>query len=156
MSVARDPYGIKPLYFADDGGTIRVASTVKALLAGGAVSAAVDPGGVAGFFLTGSVPEPFTIHRSIRSVEAGTSFQVVEGSGRIDIRRHYSISGVFRQADRQRSFAHLMKPETFLHERVRESVEHHLVADVPVGIFLSAGRDSPALAPPPRPLAARG
>jgi asparagine synthase (glutamine-hydrolysing) len=146
MLVARDPYGIKPLYFADDGGTIRLASTVKALLAGNAVSPAVDPAGVAGFFLMGSVPEPFTIRRSVRAIEAGTSLVVAEGSGRIDVHRHYSIAAVFRNADRQRSFANLMKPETFLHERVRESVEHHLVADVPVGIFLSAGVDSSALA----------
>ncbi len=155
MFVARDPYGIKPLYFADDAGTIRVASTVKALIAGGAVSPAVDPAGVTGFFLTGSVPEPFTIHRSVQAVAAGTSFHVVESSGRTDVHRHYSIAGVFRHADRQRSFAHLMKPETFLHERVRESVEHHLVADVPVGIFLSAGVDSSALALTARRVAAR-
>ena len=54
MFVARDPYGIKPLYLADDGSTIRIASEVKALLAGGRVSAALDPAGAAGFFLTGS------------------------------------------------------------------------------------------------------
>jgi asparagine synthase (glutamine-hydrolysing) len=63
MFVARDPYGIKPLYLADDGATIRIASEVKALLAGGRVSSAIDPAGAAGFFLTGSVPEPFTIRR---------------------------------------------------------------------------------------------
>jgi len=146
MFIARDPYGIKPLYFADDGGTIRLASTVKALLAGGAISPALDTAGVAGFFLTGSVPEPFTIHRSIQPVLAGTSFHVVDGSGRTDVHRHYSIVDVFRHAGPQRSLAHLMKPETFLHERVRESVEHHLVADVPVAILLSAGVDSSALA----------
>src|SRR5204863_5992424 len=59
LFVARDPYGIKPLYFADDGGTIRFASEVKSLLAGGTVSRTIDPAGAAGFFLTGSVPEPF-------------------------------------------------------------------------------------------------
>src|SRR6185436_2660461 len=53
MFAARDPYGIKPLYFADVDGTIRFASEVKALLAGGAVSRTLEPAGVAGFFLTG-------------------------------------------------------------------------------------------------------
>lgn len=155
MFVARDPYGIKPLYFADDGGTIRLASTVKALLTGGVVSRAMDPAGVAGFFLMGSVPEPFTIHSAVRAVEAGANFHVTEGSGRTDVHRHFSIAGVFRRADRQRSFAHLMKPETFLHECVRESVEHHLVSDVPVGVFLSAGIDSSALALTARRVAVR-
>ena len=115
-------------------------------MAGSAVSADVDPAGVAGFFLTGSVPEPFTIRRSIRAVEAGTAFHVAEGRGQGDTHRHYSIATVFQHANGQRSFANLTKPETFLHERVRESVEHHLVADVPVGLFLSAGIDSSALA----------
>ena len=81
MFVARDPYGIKPLYYADDGATIRLASETKALLAGGAVSPARDPAGVAGFFLLGSVPEPFTIRERIRAVEAGTAFQIEEERG---------------------------------------------------------------------------
>jgi asparagine synthase (glutamine-hydrolysing) len=146
LFAARDPYGIKPLYYADDGRSIRFASGVKALLAGGAVSPARDPGGVAGFFLTGSVPEPLTICEAVRAVEAGTSFHVEEGRGRTVVRRHFSIASVFRHADGQRGFAHLIEPELLLSERVEESVQHHLVADVPVGIFLSAGIDSSALA----------
>src|SRR6476620_782179 len=62
LLLARDPYGIKPLYLADDGRTFRAASQVKALLAGGGVSATRDPAGVAGFLLRGSVPEPFTLY----------------------------------------------------------------------------------------------
>src|SRR5260221_10099769 len=70
LFLARDPYGIKPLYIADDGGTFRLASQVKALLAGGGVSTARDPAGVAGFLLRGSVPEPFTLFASIRAIPA--------------------------------------------------------------------------------------
>ena len=61
LFLARDPYGIKPLYYADDGRTFRFASQVKALLAGGAVSRDPEPAGIAGFHLFGSVPEPFTL-----------------------------------------------------------------------------------------------
>jgi asparagine synthase (glutamine-hydrolysing) len=60
LLLARDPYGIKPLYYADDGWTLRFASQVKALLAGGRVSRDPEPAGWAGFCLFGSVPEPFT------------------------------------------------------------------------------------------------
>jgi asparagine synthase (glutamine-hydrolysing) len=141
MFVARDPYGIKPLYFADDGHTIRLASEVKALLAGGNVSHAIDPAGAAGFFLTGSVPEPFTIRKEIRAVEAGTSFSVDE-NGRRDVHHHFSIARVFRDA---REEAVLVEPAVMLRERIEESVRHHLVSDVPVGVFLSAGIDSSAL-----------
>ena len=144
MFVARDPYGLKPLYFADDGRTIRLASEVKALLAGGAVSRTISPAGAAGFFLTGSVPEPFTIREDVRLVEAGTSFTIDE-HGRSETQTHLSIASVFRRGQTQRGVTGLTEPEIVFHERVEESIEHHLVSDVPVGVFLSAGIDSSAL-----------
>jgi len=144
MFVARDPYGIKPLYFADDGQTIRIASTVKALLAGGAVSRTIDPAGVAGFFLTGTVPEPFTIFESIRAVEAGTAF-FIDADGRGKARAHYSIAKVFQRGCSQHAFVTLVPPAMQLCEFVSESLRYHLVSDVPVGAFLSAGIDSTGL-----------
>jgi len=140
MFVARDPYGIKPLYIADDGKTIRIASTVKALLAGGAISRTNDPAGLTGFFLTGTVPEPFTIYESIRAVEAGTAFFVGEKP-----RRYYSIGNVFKRGCAQHAFVTLVPPATQLREFVSESLMYHLVSDVPVGAFLSAGIDSSGL-----------
>ncbi len=71
MFLARDPYGIKPLYYADDGWTFRFASQVQALLAGGGVSRDADPAGRVGFALFGSVPEPFTMRREIRGASCG-------------------------------------------------------------------------------------
>jgi asparagine synthase (glutamine-hydrolysing) len=144
MFVARDPYGLKPLYFADDGKTIRLASEVKALLAGGAVSRTISPAGAAGFFLTGSVPEPFTIRDSVRLMEAGTCF-TVDKHGRGEPQTHLSIASVFRHGRTQRGVTGLTEPEILFHERIEESVDHHLVSDVPVGVFLSAGIDSSAL-----------
>ncbi|HEX3582945.1 MAG TPA: asparagine synthase (glutamine-hydrolyzing) [Thermoanaerobaculia bacterium] len=145
LFVARDAYGIKPLYFADDGKTFRCASTVKALLAGGAIARTRDPAGVAGFLMLGSVPEPFTIVKDIRAVEAGTSF-FVDSNGRHDVQCYYSIASVFRHAREQQTIANLTTPEILLRELVTESVEQHLVSDVPVGVFLSAGIDSTTVA----------
>ncbi len=144
MFVARDPYGLKPLYFADDGRTIRLASEVKALLAGGAVSRAISPAGAAGFFLTGSVPEPFTIRDDVRLVEAGTSF-TIDARGRGEAKPHLSIASIFCRGRTQRGVTGLTEPEIVFQERVEESIEHHLVSDVPVGVFLSAGIDSSAM-----------
>ena len=76
LLLARDPYGIKPLYYADTGGTLRFASQVKALLAGGRVSANPDPAGWVGFYLFGSIPEPFTTYREIRTLAAGATLWV--------------------------------------------------------------------------------
>jgi len=145
MFVARDPYGLKPLYYADDGATIRLASEVKALLAGSAVSRTSDPAGAAGFFLTGSVPEPFTVREAVRLVEAGTAFHVEPERGRTAVQTHFNVAATFRHGRTQRGVATLTQPELAFQERLEESVVHHLVSDVPVGVFLSAGIDSSAL-----------
>src|ERR1700733_6454429 len=142
MILARDPYGIKPLYYSDDGWTCRFASQVKALLAGGAISTEPDPAGQVGFYLFGSVPEPFTTLRAIRSVPSGTTV-FIDRKGPALPRRYHSIGSVYRDAEGQAPPAH------DVHEAMREallnSVRSHLVADVPVGAFLSSGIDSGAL-----------
>src|SRR5947209_11701498 len=71
LLLARDLLGIKPLYLSEEGGCLRFASQVKALEAGGAVSRAIDPAGLAGFLLWGSVPEPLTIRQAVRALPAG-------------------------------------------------------------------------------------
>jgi len=145
MFVARDPYGIKPLYIADDGRTVRIASQVKALLAGGKISRAADPAGVAGFFVTGSVPEPFTTYAAIHAVEAGNCF-FIDRDGPANAFCHYSIANIYRRAHlQQEPVATLVEPATLLREFVTESLAYHLFADVPVGAFLSAGIDSTTL-----------
>jgi len=142
LLLARDPLGIKPLYYADDGWTIRFASQAKALLAGGAVSRDPDPAGIVGFHLLGSVPEPFTVWRGIRSVPSGATV-IVDAAGPNAPHVYYSVaqslgrrvgSGMKAEAARQQMSA-----------AVHDSVRHHLVADVPVAVFLSAGLDSGAL-----------
>jgi asparagine synthase (glutamine-hydrolysing) len=144
LFLARDPYGIKPLYYADDGWTFRFASQVKALVAGGALSCDLDPAGLVGFYLFGSVPEPFTTWREIRSLPAG-SMLTVDCTGAGAPARYHAIAAVYRAQENEAS----RSPHDFAVEAVREalkdSVRSHLVADVPVGAFLSAGVDSGAL-----------
>lgn len=145
LFVARDPLGIKPLYYADDGGTFRVASQVGALVAGGRVDTAEDPAGIAGFYLLGHVPEPFTSHRGVRALPAGSTFTVGPDGVRGPI-RYFSVADEFRKAEA----APVTLSSGEADERVRatlcEAVDRHLVSDVPVGIFLSSGTDSGALA----------
>jgi asparagine synthase (glutamine-hydrolysing) len=143
LLLARDPYGIKPLYYADDGWTLRFASQVKALLAGGRVSRDPEPAGWAGFLLFGSVPEPYTTCQEVRALPAGTTL-TVDACGPGTPRRYFSIAETLQAAERTAPV-----PPTEVVERMREalrdSVRHHLVADVPVGVFLSGGVDSGAL-----------
>jgi asparagine synthase (glutamine-hydrolysing) len=141
--LARDPLGIKPLYYSDDGRTLRFASQVKALLAGGSVDNAPDAAGHAGFLLWGSVPEPYTMYRAVRALPAGCWLKA--GSGRV------SAPVVFDSVARRLAEASY-NPDVSADaiERVaaavRDSIAAHLVADVPVGVFLSSGLDSAMLA----------
>ena len=142
LLLARDPLGIKPLYWADDGWTVRFASQAKALLAGGAVSRDPDPAGIVGFHLFGSVPEPFTVWRSIQSLPAGTTI-TVDATGPGIPQRYYDVAAAL--SERATPSAVQGDSRARVAEAVRDSVRHHLVADVPVAVFLSAGIDSGAL-----------
>jgi asparagine synthase (glutamine-hydrolysing) len=141
MFLARDPYGIKPLYYADDGGTLRFASQVKALVRTGRVDRQFDPAGAAGFFLRGTVPEPFTMYRAVRALPAG-SYAYVDADGIHDPVPYFSIAATLRDA--ANAHGHFTEDErrAIVHDAVLESVRYHMVADVPVGAFLSAGIDS--------------
>jgi asparagine synthase (glutamine-hydrolysing) len=142
LFLARDPYGIKPLYYADDGWTFRFASQVKALLAGGGCGRDPDPAGLVGFHLIGSVPEPYTTVASIRALPAGATL-LVDRIGPGEVKRYFSISEIYRSAEGAEP-SPMQAPEA-IRAALLESVRYHLVADVPVGVFLSAGIDSGAL-----------
>ena len=138
LFMARDAYGIKPLYFADDGKTLRVASQVKALVAGGGIDTSPAPAGHVGFFLLGYVPEPHTLYKGIEAVPAGGSLWV-DTSGRGAPHKWFDLTKELSEVD----------PVPYDAEALRaalvDSMQHHLVADVPVGVFLSAGLDSASL-----------
>src|SRR5262249_12573353 len=127
LLLARDPLGIKPLYYASDGRVLRFASQLKALEAGDALSAQLDPAAVAAFLLWGSIPEPATVRAAIRALPAG-HYLLLEDARPAAPRRH--------PASDPPSVA------TGIPEALAESVAAHLVADVPIGVFLSAGLDS--------------
>ncbi len=145
LFMARDPYGIKPLYYADDGWTLRFASQVKALLAGGRISHDPEPAGQVGFYLWGSVPEPFTTFRNIRALPAGCT-AVVDRVGFHAPKRYHSIAAVCAEACASGQRPHDARDGLAqIRLALLDSVRHHLVADVPVGAFLSAGIDSGTL-----------
>ena len=143
LLLSRDPFGIKPLYYADDGKTLRFASQVKALLAGGAVDTSPQAAGHAGFFLWGYVPEPYTLFQGVRALPAGSTYlQDLQGNSvaksfcaiPAELARAYEAgkgSGLDKEA---------VQDELGL--ALADSIKHHLVADVPVGVFLSSGLDS--------------
>lgn len=147
LLLARDPYGIKPLYVADDGRALRAASQVKALLATGAVDTRPDPAGHVGFFLWGHVPEPHTLYRGVRALPPGHT-QWVDADGPRAPRPFATLNAALAEAERGAAgvSASAAELDAAVREALLDTVRHHLVADVDVGVFLSAGRDSTTLA----------
>jgi len=141
--LARDPYGIKPVYIARAAGGWLFASQVKALLASGMVSREPDPAGQAGFWMLGSVPEPRTWFRDIRLLPAGHCAWI-SAKGLEEPRSYWDIGDAWRHAPLERvSDEHA---SCVSRDALRASVRAHLVSDVPVGVFLSGGIDSGSLA----------
>ena len=144
LFMARDPYGIKPLYIARTGKGWLFASQVKALLASGLVERAADPIGQMGFWLLGSVPEPRTWFRDISALPAGTWCRFTNDGQMTGPQSYWNIADTWRQAPECR--ATLPEAQEIVRSAVTQSVMQHLVADVPVGVFLSGGIDSGSLA----------
>src|SRR6266511_557972 len=120
MFLARDPYGIKPLYYADDGQTCRIASQVKALIAGGRVAKQFDPAGAVGFFLRGTVQEPFTMYRSIRALPAG-SYCWIDERGASQPIQYFSIAATLRDAVERDEYVDDEQRREIVHDAVLES-----------------------------------
>ncbi|MCE9630025.1 MAG: asparagine synthase (glutamine-hydrolyzing) [Planctomycetia bacterium] len=142
--LARDPLGIKPLYVASLPNRFVFASEIRSVRVSGLVPDDLDMGGIAGMLAYGAVQSPRTIYEHIRSFPAGNSqwldAGVVSGSPQAPSRRYWNFPAHPQTAtDVPTAAAHVRQ---LLHD----SVLRHLVADVPVGVFLSAGIDSTIIA----------
>lgn len=142
LLLARDPFGIKPLYLSRAGGALRFASQAKALAAALPDDGGLDPAAAVGFLLFGFVPEPHSLHRAVRALPAGTTLWA-DRSGVGEPRPYFSARGALLAAAPAGGGGE--ERRAALRAAVLASVRRHLVADVPVGLFLSAGVDSGTL-----------
>jgi asparagine synthase (glutamine-hydrolysing) len=140
LLLARDPFGIKPLYYTPTG-TFRFASQVKALLAGDHIDTAPEPAGHTGFFLWGSVPAPYTLYRGIRALPAG-HYMWVSAQGATQPQPFCLISTILAHAAANPARGTQADALDAIGAAVRSSIAAHHVADVPLGMFLSSGIDS--------------
>ena len=138
LVLARDPLGIKPLYLANLGGRLTFASELRALLAAGA-ERTLNRDAVAGYLATGAVTEPATIVEGVELLGAGSMLVSREGKQRTerywDPRPLFSNGREVNAGDAAES----------VRAALEGAVARQLVADVPVGVFLSGGIDSSAL-----------
>ena len=144
LFLARDPYGIKPLYFAQTQYGWLFASQVKGLLASGLADTTPDQTGRLGFWLLGSVPEPYSWFRGIRAVPAGSWCLISCAKGLVGPQIYRDIGDSW--VDLPRNTIGLEEAQEIVRDAVTDSVLSHMVADVPVGVFLSGGIDSGCVA----------
>jgi len=144
LLVARDRFGIKPLYVAANARRIAFASELGALRAAGLTDRRVSAAGVLAFLEWGSVPPPLTWTRGVDMLAPGTWRRWQIGSSTTETRGAFADARDFYRATAQAP----QSVEAFRGDvaaALRDSVRAHLVADVPVGVFLSGGIDSGAL-----------
>lgn len=141
LFLARDRFGIKPLYYAPVNGGVRFASNTQALLASGGIDTSIDPVGLHHqFTLHGVVPAPTTLLKGIRKLEPG-HWLVINPDGQMIKKAYWHL-----QAQRPK---HPQAPTTEQEwiDQVREALKQAVVkrmtaSDVPVGVLLSGGLDS--------------
>jgi len=144
--LARDRLGIKPLYYSYANGAFLFASEVRALMASGYIAPCVAADSLEAYLLFGSVAEPSTIVEGVLSLPPGHSITLQAGAPSASLRpkRYWDFSDAALQKDssRPRNFIDAAKQ---LRSLLEETVRDHLIADVPLGVFLSSGLDSTAL-----------
>jgi asparagine synthase (glutamine-hydrolysing) len=136
LFLARDAFGIKPLYYRQRAGELVFASELNALHAAGLFVPEIDPRAVADYLAWFAVPAPRTIYRDVFSLRPGESATFCRG--RLDIRSAWS----FRTIPKISPCTSRDEFAEGLRSQLEGTIRAHLVADVPVGAFLSGGLDS--------------
>lgn len=147
LFLARDPVGIKPLYYAQTKDGFAFASELRALLASGVVERKLSADALTSYLLFGSVSEPVTLVEGAFSLPPGHALLLHLPDRRRTPRvRPWwdpTRSAAARDPKRPRDFA---AASARLRTMLEDAVCAHLIADVPVGLFLSSGLDSTAVA----------
>ena len=134
--LARDPFGVKPLYYYNEGGVLVFASEIRSLLDSGLIARELSASAVHEYLLFGTVAEPNALIQGVFTLPPGHQFTWHNGQGRCS--QYWSVN---------------FDAEPFTVEEAKatvrialeDSVHRHMVSDVPVGVFLSGGIDSTAL-----------
>jgi asparagine synthase (glutamine-hydrolysing) len=137
LLLARDRFGIKPLYYGFHAGSLSFASELKALLELPGFPREIDPHAVSAYLAFNSIPAPMTVFAAARKLQPG--FLLAWQGGKIRLRRFARLRPAAADQVRREPAAEL---EEELRDVLRDSIRAHLVADVPVGVLLSGGVDS--------------
>ncbi len=136
LFVARDPFGIKPLYYVREGGRLVFASELNAILASGMVDFQIDQAAALDYLAWFAVPAPKTIYQGLKSLRPGE--YAIFRDEVLTIASSWTFNRTFD--DPVCTSRDQFREE--LRNRLEETIRAHVVADVPVGAFLSGGLDS--------------
>jgi asparagine synthase (glutamine-hydrolysing) len=140
LFLARDHFGVKPLYYSQQDGGFAFASEIKALLAVSGIEAELDPQSLHQYLTFLWVPDPGTMFRGIHKLPAG--HYAIFRDGQLHITKYWDLTFPPAEAAYQHSENDLAEE---IRERFRHSVEAQMISDVPIGAFLSAGLDSSSI-----------
>jgi asparagine synthase (glutamine-hydrolysing) len=153
LLLARDRLGIKPLYYARVNGRLVFASEVRALLASGLVARELSREGLESYLLFGSVSEPATLIEGVHSLPPGHALNVTvdpfpapasaaaaASAMSPESRPYWTLPVTTAVNGKGNGAAHSLR------ELLEDSVDVHLISDEPLGVFLSGGVDSTAIA----------
>ena len=140
LFVARDRFGVKPLYYAFlDTGEFIFGSELKSLMVHPCLRRDIDPLAVEEYFAYGYVPEPRTIFRNVCKLPPGFTLTLRRGGPRALPKQYWDMPFTpVKVADEAAAMDELV-------ERMKESIRLRMIADVPLGAFLSGGVDSSAV-----------
>jgi len=147
LFLARDPLGIKPLYYAQTPDGFVFASEVRALVASGLVPRQISQDALTSYLLFGSVSEPVSMVEGVFSLPPGHRMLLY-----VPDRRRTPRARPWWDPTRSPAAQDLARPRNFpsavknIRPLLEDAVRAHLIADVPVGLFLSSGLDSSAIA----------
>ena len=140
LFIARDRLGIKPLYYLFDGKTLLFGSEIKTILAYPGIRAEFNQGTLREYLAFGYVTEAETMFNGIQKLLPGHTLEI-DSDGELKIRQYWDLTA--KEESELRPRVHYVKAYRDLLE---ECVASHLMSDVPVGMFLSGGLDSSAVA----------
>ncbi len=143
LFLSRDRFGEKPLFYTRQNGTFAFASELSALIKHRRVTSGISKRSLQKYYAYGYVPSPSSLYEKIYKLQSGCSLLVSLSEDHLDIRRYWDFAlDPFEKIPKN--------PEQEWGEEIRsllrQSVKRRLIADVPLGVFLSGGIDSSAIA----------
>lgn len=143
LFAARDPMGIKPLYYSQNGSYFILASEVRTILGTGLVPRRLGQAGLLNYLTYGSAYDPLTLIEGVRSLPPGHSLTCCNGTVRVS--RYWNLLSDGATGDPASLLPGKASDESDIQPMLEEAVRSQLVSDVPLGVFLSGGIDSSAL-----------